>query len=58
MAKRTKEKIKEEDKRRLDKKGLKNLVGIFRFMLPYRGVFFLGLVALALSSLILPSISP
>lgn len=53
MAKRTKEKIKEEDKRRLDKKGLKNLVGVFRFMLPYRGVFFLGLLALALSSLIL-----
>ena len=53
MAKRGKEKIKEEDKRRLDKKGLQKLVGIFRFMLPYRGIFFLGLLALALSSLIL-----
>src|SRR5687768_3974874 len=53
MAKRTKEKLKEEDKRRLDKKGLQKLVGIFRFMLPYRGIFFLGLLALALSSLIL-----
>lgn len=53
MAKRNGEKIKEEDKRRLDKKGLQNLVGIFRYMLPYKGIFFLGLIALALSSLIL-----
>lgn len=53
MAKRNVAKIKEEDKRRIDKKGLQNLVGIFRFMLPYKGIFLVGLVALALSSLIL-----
>lgn len=53
MAKRRKEKLAEEDKRRLDKAGLRNLTGIFRFMLPYKGVFLLGLFALALSSLIL-----
>ena len=32
---------------------LRKLVGIFRFMLPYKGMFLLGLVSLALSSLIL-----
>ena len=53
MAKRRKEKLAEEDKRRLDKAGLRNLTGIFRFMLPYKGVFLLGVLALALSSLIL-----
>ena len=53
MAKRKKEKLREEDKRRLDKQGLRRLVGIFRFMLPYKGVFLVGLLALALSSLIL-----
>ena len=53
MAKRKKEKLAEEDKRRLDKVGLRNLTGIFRFMLPYKGIFLLGLLALALSSLIL-----
>lgn len=53
MGKRKKEHLKEEDKRRLDKKGLRHLTGIFRFMLPYKGVFLLGLLSLALSSLIL-----
>lgn len=32
---------------------MKRLVGIFRFMLPYKGTFTLGLLALALSSIIL-----
>lgn len=53
MAKRRKEKLNEEDKRSLNKTGLRKLIGIFRFMLPYKGLFLLGLLALALSSLIL-----
>lgn len=51
MAKRVKD--EKDDKRPLDKKGLKDLIGIFRFMLPYKGIFLLGLVSLALSSLVL-----
>ena len=53
MAKRSAKKLEEEDKRRLDKTGLKNLTGVFRFMLPYRGKFLIGLLALALSSIML-----
>lgn len=53
MSKRNKEKLKEEDKRQLNKTTLRHLAGIFRFMLPYKGLFLLGLLALALSSLIL-----
>jgi ATP-binding cassette subfamily B protein len=53
MARRKKEQLSEEDKRRLNKTGLRKLAGIFRFMLPYKGLFLLGLVSLALSSLIL-----
>ena len=53
MAKRKKEKLSEEDKRPVDARGLRRLLGIFRFMLPYKGIFTLGLIALAFSSLIL-----
>ncbi|MEX2235663.1 MAG: ABC transporter transmembrane domain-containing protein [Cyclobacteriaceae bacterium] len=53
MGKRTRETLREEEKRRLNKEGMRQLVGIFRFMLPYKGLFILGLAALALSSLIL-----
>ncbi|MGC1242853.1 MAG: ABC transporter transmembrane domain-containing protein [Chryseosolibacter sp.] len=53
MAKRNKEKLSEEDKKRLDKASLRNLAGVFRFMLPYKGLFIVGMVALALSSIIL-----
>ncbi len=53
MAKRNKENTKEEEKRKLTKSNLRRLIGIFRFMLPYKWVFTVGLVALALSSLIL-----
>jgi ATP-binding cassette, subfamily B, bacterial len=53
MAKRNKEKLTDEEKRRLDKASLRNLIGVFRFMLPYKGLFIVGLVALALSSVIL-----
>jgi ATP-binding cassette, subfamily B, bacterial len=50
MAKRNKEALKEEDKRPLNKKSLKKLSGVFRFMMPYIGPFILGLVALAIST--------
>lgn len=53
MAKRNKEKLTDEEKRRLDKASLRHLTGVFRFMLPYKGLFIVGLVALALSSVIL-----
>ena len=53
MAKRRQEKPDGEDKRKLTGTGLRQLLGIFRFMLPYKGLFLLGLLSLALSSLIL-----
>lgn len=53
MAKRRKEKLTAEEKRKLDRAGLRRLMGIFRFMLPTRGIFIVGLLSLALSSLIL-----
>jgi len=53
MAKSRRGEIQQEDKRRLNKASLRYLTGIFRFMLPYKGLFIFGLVALALSSLIL-----
>jgi ABC-type multidrug transport system fused ATPase/permease subunit len=39
-----------EDKRPLNKKNLNNLLGIFRFIMPYRAWFIVGLVCLVLSS--------
>ncbi|MFY8036186.1 MAG: ABC transporter ATP-binding protein [Cyclobacteriaceae bacterium] len=48
MAKRFKE--EEGEKKKLDKEGIRKLLGIFRFVLPYRKIFALGLVALGLSS--------
>lgn len=53
MGKREKEPLKEEDKRRINKTNIRYLTGIFRFMLPYKGLFLVGLAALALSSLML-----
>ncbi len=53
MAKRTLETLKEEEKRRINKTSLRQLAGVFRFMLPYKGLFLFGLLALALSSVIL-----
>ena len=53
MGKRKKEKLKKEDRRQLSKANLRKLAGIFRFMWPYKGTFLLGLISLALSSLIL-----
>jgi len=47
------EPLKEEDKRRVDKKSLGRLLGIFQFMLPYKGLFIFGIVSLVLSSVTL-----
>jgi ATP-binding cassette subfamily B protein len=51
MAKRTF--LDEGEKKPITGSSLRNLLGIFRFVLPYRGVFILGMVALALSSMTL-----
>lgn len=42
--------IDEGEKRPLTKTGFRKLLGVFRFVLPYRWTFFLGLMALGLSS--------
>ena len=42
--------LEEGEKRPLNKSGLKKLLGVFRFVLPHKWMFILGLVALALSS--------
>jgi ATP-binding cassette subfamily B protein len=47
------EPLKKEEKRSLNKANLRYLSGVFRFMRPYRALFVLGMVALALSSLTL-----
>src|SRR5688572_15862303 len=54
MAKRNKgEPLKNEDKRSLNKANFRHLAGVFRYMLPYKGFFILGLMALAISSVTL-----
>lgn len=54
MAKRNSgEPLKEEEKRRINKNSLKQLLGIFRFTLPYKWWFIAGLVCLVLSSVML-----
>jgi ABC transporter fused permease/ATP-binding protein len=45
--------LEESEKRKLTKQNLSKLGGIFRFILPYRGSFFLGLGFLLFSSLTL-----
>jgi ATP-binding cassette, subfamily B, bacterial len=50
MAKRNQEPLREEDKRALNVSNLKNLMGIFRFILPYKWRFLVGILALLLSS--------
>ena len=47
MAKRS---FQEGEKKPLNKVGVQKLIGIFRFVLPYKFPFFVGLLALALSS--------
>src|SRR5687768_13741574 len=55
MGKRTKEPLREEDKRALNSSNLKNLLGIFKFLLPYKWMFILGIASLLLSSVTLLS---
>jgi len=45
--------LEEGEKRKLNKQNLSKLGGIFRFLMPYRGKFFLGLIFLVFSSLTL-----
>lgn len=45
-----KEPLREEEKRSLNKSNLKNLLGVFRFVLPYKGLFLVGIASLFLSS--------
>jgi len=47
--------LEPEEKRKLSKQNLSKLKGIFQFILPYKGAFFLGTVFLFLSSLTLLS---
>jgi ATP-binding cassette, subfamily B, bacterial len=42
--------LKEEEKRKVNTTSLRHLARVFRFMTPYKGLFILGLVSLALSS--------
>ena len=44
------EALKEEEKRKLDSRGLKHLLGVFRYTLPYKNIFIVGFISLALSS--------
>jgi ABC-type multidrug transport system fused ATPase/permease subunit len=53
MAKRRGEPLSAEEKRPLNKESFKKLVGIFRFILPYKAYFIIGLSCLILSSSIL-----
>ena len=50
MAKRTTEPLREEEKRKLNLTNIKNILGIFRFALPYKWPFIGGIIALLLSS--------
>jgi ATP-binding cassette subfamily B protein len=50
MGKRTKEPLREEDKRALNRSNMKNLMGVFRFVLPYKWPLVLGIISLILSS--------
>jgi len=42
--------LEEGEKRPLNKSGVEKLIGIFKFVLPYRWTFMVGLIALGLSS--------
>lgn len=53
MAKQSREALREEDKRPINKRTLQQLIGIFRFLEPYRWTFLVGLICLMLSSVML-----
>lgn len=42
--------LSEEEKRKLNKSNFKKLLGIFRYTLPYKGVFIAGMICLVFSS--------
>lgn len=48
-----KEKLKEEEKRSLNKENIQKLYGVFKFMLPYKNKFIIGLIFLVMSSFLL-----
>ncbi|WP_109833070.1 ABC transporter ATP-binding protein [Reichenbachiella versicolor] len=45
--------LKEEEKRRLNKENFTKLYGIFKYLLPYKGLFISGLVCLVIGSFLL-----
>lgn len=47
------EALKDEEKRKLNRRSLNQLLGVFKFALPYKAWFTAGLVALGLSSITL-----
>ncbi|RAI84822.1 ABC transporter ATP-binding protein [Algoriphagus yeomjeoni] len=53
MAKKRGTALEESEKRKLNKQNLSKLGGIFQFLIPYKGTFFLGLIFLVFSSLTL-----
>jgi len=55
MAQRRKEPLTQVEKRKINRENLTKLSGIFRYILPYRVKFIIGLVCLVLSSLTLLS---
>jgi ATP-binding cassette subfamily B protein len=55
MGKRNKEPLRAEEKRSLSASNFKHLLGVFRFVLPYKWPFLLGISSLFLSSLTLLS---
>ncbi|HEX6890407.1 MAG TPA: ABC transporter transmembrane domain-containing protein, partial [Chryseolinea sp.] len=50
MAKRNREALREEDKRPISKKSLRQLLEVFKFTRAYKGWFLIGLASLALST--------
>ena len=55
MAKHIKEPLREEEKRKLNRSSINNLLGVFRFVLPYKFLFLVGVGSLFLSSITLLS---
>lgn len=53
MAKKKGKNLEEHEKRKLNKQNLSKLSGVFRFVLPYKWTFLVGLIFLLLSSLTL-----
>ena len=43
------EEVPSEDKKKISKEGIKDILGIYRFMLPYKWSFVLGMIFLICS---------